>query len=63
MYNWTAAYLAGPFRAEEDAVRLRQEARGLLTFLAGVFVGLLVGCTIGVLTMAALAASSRNQDS
>jgi predicted outer membrane lipoprotein len=35
----------------------------LLTFFAGVIVGLLLGCAIGVVTMAALAASSRNQDS
>lgn len=33
----------------------------LLTFLAGLIVGLLLGTTIGVLAMAALAASSRNR--
>jgi len=35
----------------------------LLTFLAGLIVGLLLGTTIGVITMAALAASSRNHTS
>ena len=35
----------------------------LLTFLAGLIVGLLLGTTIGVITMAALAASSRNRTS
>ena len=35
----------------------------LLTFFAGLIVGLFLGTTIGVVTMAALAASSRNRTS